>query len=675
MSNKVLATSIVALEDGKLFATLSDGETAYMQPVIVVDSLTEIELVEVRGVDRIKVRVDTSIVSIDGVAFASGSYAQLETALRELAKKANGLINGGVSGGGGGGNVTVVGNTTDYSTGTNQSLQVTKAEETNDLLTEKTEGLYWNLSDIESGVTPVFPFDITEFVFNSLENGGGIENVAVSATLANMDSLVSTWNANMTFASMIKRDETSFYLKSETSPLPSQTGVSDSITMNDGLFTFRVYRGNVSKSAILPLNGFKSNIDQSNELLNEIKENTDPKLSKKSIVRYDSDALNAASSLEVAEGRILGNYVMDFNNIQSLIDRQGTGTQSYADGVNGMIVTSGQYAISQSFQFHPYFAGKTQTAELTFDNFQTQANVVKEVGYYTTSIAAPYNTDYDGFYLESDGTTYNIVIANANTGLKVTIPISSWDNQDISLDFSKFTVMKIDFLYLGGTSVRFFFKTEIGWELAHTYNHANVVAGTICATPVLPVRWSIRSSTGSGAMGQICATVNTSGLKVLVGQSWSTPPQIDPIDATTVGTNYLLYAIRLKDRKKAVLDISQDVLSTTNDNVFVSIVVNGTIANEPLWTEFLDEFGQASGVEYISGDTANPTSNTTVTGGTAIWGGHISSVSRALKDIVELTRKLGFSINGAPIALALVATPLSGGSNSDLRGNLSIKTN
>jgi len=389
---------------------------------------------------------------------------------------------------------------------------------------------------------------------------------------------------------------------------------------------------------------------------------------------------NAANTQPVAQSTILGNYLMDFNNIQGLLDRRqsGTASQTYASGVSTMSVGSGEYAVCQSFQTHPYFTGKSHEIEITFDNFQNQANVVKKVGYFDTDRSAPYNTNYDGFYLESDGSTYNIVIANGNTGTENRVPITSWDNKDLanSINFTNFTVMKIDFLYLGGTSFRFFFKTQNGWELAHTYNHANVFTGTIVKSPTLPVRWEIRSTTGSGTLGQICASVNTAGSIDLVGNRLTTPTNTNPVNANSTGIKYMLAAVRLKDVRKAILSIESSVLSSTNDNIFVSLIGNGTIAGSPTWTEFSDDTGQLLGVEYALGDTLGSPSATTVTGGYEIWGGYLSDRGRVLAtDGVSINRKLGFSLDGVADIVALCVEPLAGGTNADVYGNITFSTN
>lgn len=200
------------------------------------------------------------------------------------------------------------------------------------------------------------------------------------------------------------------------------------------------------------------------------------------ITSIDQSLVDAGGGFVVSNKTTLGAYLMDASNISTQLSRQGTGTQVYSNGVSLMSVAAGQYAVCQSKQIHPYLTGKAQECEITFDNFTIETNVVKKCGLFTSTRTAPYNTGYDGFYFESNGDTgvYNLVIANANTGLEVKVPSANWDNPNITqLSSGNFTVCKIDFLYLGGTQIRFWVYTDNGFELLHTYRHAGYISGTV----------------------------------------------------------------------------------------------------------------------------------------------------------------------------------------------------
>lgn len=399
-------------------------------------------------------------------------------------------------------------------------------------------------------------------------------------------------------------------------------------------------------------------------------------------VNTNPTQLDAAGRQPVSQDNILGSYVMDVNDLPYLLDRKGTGTQTYSNGRVGMSVTAGQYAVCQSYKVHPYFAGQSHSIEITFDEMNIQADVVKKIGLFDSVRSAPYNSDLDGFYLEMDGSTYNFVIANANTGLEVRIPQSNWDNQDDlpDLDLSKFNVMSIDFLYLGGTQVRLFFYLNGKFTLFHTYKHAGVIAGTIVQSPTLPVRWEIRSSTGSGTLGQICADVSSSGEVQLIGTQVSTPTSTNRVNANNAGVAYMLKAIRLNPTiglDKGLLSLSAAAMCVTNDDQFVAIYINPTVAGSPLtWIDMQDENGNNLGIQYADPDITGNPSTTTVTGGMQIFGQYMGDRVREIKtDGVALNRGLGIDLDGNVDIMVLTVEPLPGGTNADVYGVLTATIN
>jgi hypothetical protein len=395
-------------------------------------------------------------------------------------------------------------------------------------------------------------------------------------------------------------------------------------------------------------------------------------------IQYNKRVLDARGTLAVSEKITLGNYVQDRNNLPYQISRTGTGTQTYNNGLVTMSVTSGQYAIAQTFQRHPYYAGKSQVIEITFDNYQNQSGIVKRVGYYSSSIVAPYNTALDGIFFEADGTNYKIGIANANTSGITYINQSNWniDTLDGSAtssnpsgvlqDFSKFNVMVMDFLYLGGTAIRFGFKNGEDFNWAHVHNHANYSGGTFVSTPHQPLRWEIVSTTGTGSCSQICGAVHSEGTLDVVGLPSSTPIQTNHINANNAGVNYVLSGIRLKNsesaRKTNILNTSVSALiSTGNDFLTLSLWLNPKIVGTPSWSALTYD----TDVEYLNPDVTNNPSLLTVTDGTLLFSDFVSSTQKDITQILSLVRRLGHSINGTPDELILTLTPTIAGTNAD----------
>jgi hypothetical protein len=89
MSTLKLAKSITVLGDGKLSIFLFDNTEVYLQPTIIVNTLDSLQRLKIR--DSVNyVDIETSIEEIGGSPFG-GTFPQLETAIRELAKSANSI--------------------------------------------------------------------------------------------------------------------------------------------------------------------------------------------------------------------------------------------------------------------------------------------------------------------------------------------------------------------------------------------------------------------------------------------------------------------------------------------------------------------------------------------------------------------------------------------------------
>ena len=114
-----MINTIDILADGKLSAFTGTEET-YLQPEIIIDTLDGLQQLLIKDQFGNYVKADTTITSIKGVPFA-GTFADLETAIRDLALESNGLYNGGTGGGGGGGDASAA----------NQLTQITELQTLN----------------------------------------------------------------------------------------------------------------------------------------------------------------------------------------------------------------------------------------------------------------------------------------------------------------------------------------------------------------------------------------------------------------------------------------------------------------------------------------------------------------------------------------------------------------
>ena len=118
--------------------------------------------------------------------------------------------------------------------------------------------------------------------------------------------------------------------------------------------------------------------------------------------------LDAGSRLRTSQMTTLLDGKILNSDTPFLFDNAGTGTGTYANNKYNMSVGVGQFRVRQSKRFNPYFSGKSQLIEVTFDNFQVEANTVKRAGYFSSSAVSPFTANYDGFYIENDGTTIRL---------------------------------------------------------------------------------------------------------------------------------------------------------------------------------------------------------------------------------------------------------------------------
>ncbi len=115
-------------------------------------------------------------------------------------------------------------------------------------------------------------------------------------------------------------------------------------------------------------------------------------------------------------------HVYDKNPLQISEVTAGTATsvfnQQFAR-VRMSTSANNDLVIRQS-KTHPiYQPGKSQLFEGSFSNFQIETNVIKRVGCFTSTTGTPYNSVFDGFFLESNGVTsavtFNIYLSGSCT--------------------------------------------------------------------------------------------------------------------------------------------------------------------------------------------------------------------------------------------------------------------
>jgi len=309
-----------------------------------------------------------------------------------------------------------------------------------------------------------------------------------------------------------------------------------------------------------------------------------------------TNAIAGAPNASDASGRsrvAIINTLLDGKTINSdataIWQSVGTGTDTFAGNMNNMAVAAGEYRIRQTLVYTPYFSGKSQLVEMTFDGFGLESGVIKRVGYYDSDGVAPYDANFDGWYLESNGVSgsYYLVVYNKGT-LVHSSEFSTWVgyNNLVNYDWNNFTVMMADFLWLGGSELRIFIKDPSSSEfiLAQVYRHAGNAQGVFFESPNKPVRYELLGVTGAGTMRAVCSSVGSEGS---IGEAGELVGVFNDstIAVTTGGDPYVLLAVR---KSTAFYDtpIRMDTAGmavTTNDGGILMLLEEPTVAGTLTW--------------------------------------------------------------------------------------------
>lgn len=340
-----------------------------------------------------------------------------------------------------------------------------------------------------------------------------------------------------------------------------------------------------------------------------------------------------------------------------IFSNAGTGTGTYAANKYLMSVTPGQYRVRQAKRFSPYFSGKGQFTEFTMDKFQTEVGVLKRFGYFSSDVAAPFDTSYDGFWVENspeDGLVFKASRAGAVT---INRPVAQWLLSERLAAYNPqfFNVWAIDFLWLGGAICRIFLKTANGFQLVHVEHYSNNVEDVFILNPNQPVRYEIRSTSGTGSFRYICSQVSTEGSVNEEGYNGSVNTGHTLISLQTIGTTYPIKGIRKKSthRNTSVkLTGIQPFVGTANDQALWSLQINPTLSAPLTYAD-----GTETSVEQAVGNGVI----TVTTPGRIIASGYLESGSVINPQVFEkdYLAYLGCNIDGTRDPLVLCITPIT----------------
>jgi hypothetical protein len=213
--------------------------------------------------------------------------------------------------------------------------------------------------------------------------------------------------------------------------------------------------------------------------------------------------------------------------------------------------------------------------------------------------------DENGVFIETDGTTVNVVLRSFTTGVvsETRIPQASWNlntldgsSGGITLDMTKAQIFVADLEWLGVGRVRVGLVLNGQIIYVHQFLHANVIGTTYMTTANLPLRYEARNFAAQGGptsgFKQICSTLISEG-----GEQEVTPDTIRAAstDVSTPKTvadtgSVPVISVRLAPTFNGITNrgliepIGLDILVVASKNIYWELLVNPTLGGDTIWT-------------------------------------------------------------------------------------------
>lgn len=340
----------------------------------------------------------------------------------------------------------------------------------------------------------------------------------------------------------------------------------------------------------------------------------------------DSAALDSFGRQRVSNAVTLfeGTFLYDLQPtlFESIVTGAATITHD-AQNTSAVLQTTAvgdQTAALQSYVRPRYQPGKSQLAEVTFTFGAGQAGVIREAGM---------NTETNGFLLQQNGTTINLIRRSTTIEGDLTVPQNSWnlDTMDgtgpsgITLDFSKSQILAFDFQWLGVGRVRAGFSIDGNLYYVHEFLHANNITAPYVPGLTLPIRYYMSSTSTVASMRAICSTIiSEGGLERVIGYSTSQNADVVAGDGTrthllSVQPKLLFHG--LENRTTFTFSFF-DLLVTGGNPVYWEMCLGVPLTGT---TTFNDVDATYSAMEYNTAGTAG-------TPGVVLAAGYVSNVDK-----------------------------------------------
>jgi hypothetical protein len=397
-------------------------------------------------------------------------------------------------------------------------------------------------------------------------------------------------------------------------------------------------------------------------------------LTANSPLAFPDYLLDGSKRLRTATPTTLGDYrIRNSDPANYLLNYTGTGTVTQNVSSVTLSVTSGQYYIVNSKIYHPKLNEKSQLIQVDLLQFGNATNVEKSVGYISSSSTAPYNTGLDGFrFIKNLNDTKEVQIWRNGSQLSTpSLQQGNWvDKLDgtgasgANINWANFQVLAFE---LANDNLFCSIMVNGKFQIFAVYYNSNVSATTLLLSANKPLRWEIRSSTGSGSLEVSEGSVSMKGTldeSDFLGISLKSTN--NGLILPLVSTSYALVAVRKKSSARdryAFIHTFEGTIKT-NDFIDISIILNPTVSGTFTFSD----------IPNTPLQSAVGTALNTVTGGTVLDSTYASlNMNNAKNPTPNALTKLGSTLLDGMDTIVLVGIPSMASTNVTIMGNMNVK--
>lgn len=385
-------------------------------------------------------------------------------------------------------------------------------------------------------------------------------------------------------------------------------------------------------------------------------------------VGFKADVIDAFGRLKVSQPFTLFDSQHRYQENDKWDTSTSTGgsitfrTNESAVDIN-VTTTSGSKVTRETKRVFAYQPGKSLLILSTFVFASKKTNLRQRIGYFGTQ---------NGIYLEQNNNDVYLVLRTYVGGSvddsTYRVAQSSWNGDRFdgtgesgrTIDFTKANIMWMDVEWLGVGDVRVGFIVDGRPVIAHTFHNDNLRTTTYMTTASLPLRMEIENTGTTDSVStakQICNSVmSEAGYEGFSRRYNVTHNGSAGTTLTTAGTQYPMVGIRLNSSRldsvivpSNVSAVLEETASNKPDTVLYRILLNPTVTG-------------GSWINHYNGNVDYNITATSVSGGTDVIGGYISSSgSLTVSNINDFNFQLGRTQAGVSDIFMVTFTPINSG--------------